>query len=87
MNTKHVLLRFGACLMLLLGDRFFAWLALETNAAGALLSPGGAVDGSAFFVAFGFLGCRLLFVLVFCGAVAWTASDAVRVALSSRLGT
>ncbi|MCB9595493.1 MAG: hypothetical protein H6719_22420 [Sandaracinaceae bacterium] len=86
MKLKHVALRFAACLVLLLGDRLFAVLALETNAAGALLSPSGAVDGSAFAIALGFLGCRLLFVLVFCGAVAWTAYDAVA-PLSSRART
>lgn len=84
MKTRSLLLRFGACLALLAGDRLFALLAIETNAAGALLSPGGGVSVGAFAIALGFLGCRLLFVLVFCAAVAWTAADAVRHALNSR---
>ena len=84
MNTKHVLLRFGACLVLLLGDRLFAELAVATNAAGALLSPSGAVPLTSFAIALGFLGCRLGFVLALAGTVAWTTADAVRSMLSAR---
>ncbi|MCA9605239.1 MAG: hypothetical protein KC619_06580 [Myxococcales bacterium] len=83
MTSKRLLLRFGACLVLLAGDRLFALLAIETNAAGALLSPGGGVSIGAFAIALGFLACRLGFVLVFCAAVAWTAAEAVRHAVSS----
>ncbi len=82
MSTKQVLLRFGACLALLALDRLLATLAIETNAAGALLSPGGGVALEAFAIALAFLGVRLAFVVVFCGAVAWTTADAVRYALS-----
>ncbi len=85
MKTRSLLLRLAACLVLLAGDRLFALLAIETNAAGALLSPGSGVSPSAIAVALAFLACRLLFVLVFCGAIALTAADAVRHLLRGRV--
>ena len=58
-------------------DRLFATIAIETNAAGALLSPGGAVSLEAFVVAAAFALTRLAFALVFCLTAATLASNVV----------
>lgn len=75
-------------LAMLLGlDRAFASLAVETNAAGALLSPGGAVRLEAFAVAAAFLLTRLTFALSFCAFAAVLAGSAVRWAWPSPTAT
>lgn len=80
------LIRAGLCVLLYFADQVFASLAVETHAAGTLLSPSGAVPLQALVVAGLFLGCRLLLALVFCGAAAFTASDLVRVLFRGRAG-
>ena len=81
MRTKHVVLRFVACLALLAADRALAALAVEVGVAGALLSPSGAVALEAFAIALAFLACRGALVVGLACAVAWTVSDAVRALL------
>ena len=70
--------------MLLLINRGLAEWAIASNAAGALLSPSGAVPLEAFALALGFLGSRLLFAGVFCVSLAQTARELSRSLLSGR---
>lgn len=70
-----------ACAALFCGDQALAALCVESNAAGALLSPGGGVDLDAFALAFAFVGVRLLLAVAVCASVAWTAADAVGAAI------
>ena len=68
-------------------DRLLATAAIEINAAGALLSPSGAVSLEAFAVAAAFLLTRLAFAFVFCATVAAAAFGAVRWLLSRAADT
>jgi len=70
-------LRALACAALFAADQALAALCVESNAAGALLSPGGGVDLDAFALAFAFIGARLLLALAVCASLAWTAAEVV----------
>lgn len=59
-------------------DHGIAWLAVQTNAAGALLSPGGGVPLAAFVVALSFAMTRLALVLTVGLGAALTGSEVVR---------
>jgi len=72
------------CAALFATDQALAALCVESNAAGALLSPGGGVDLEAFALAFAFIGARLLLAIAVCGSLAWTAADVVGASVSSR---
>ncbi len=73
---KHVALWVG--LAVLFGvDHVLAGWAVELNAAGALLSPGGAVDLVSLFVAAMFLLNRLVLSFGFCALVAFSLSATV----------
>lgn len=67
----------GACLVFFVIDRAVAWLAIDTRAAAALLSPAGA-SFEALAIALAFLLARLSFAIVFCWTLAWLASAGVR---------
>lgn len=75
---RPTLKRLAAVAILFGLDRGFATIAVEINAAGALLSPGGAVSLEAFAVALAFLFTRLAFAVVFCVTAATAASEMVR---------
>jgi len=81
---KRAAWRALACAALFGGDQALAALCVESNVAGALLSPGGGVDLEAFALAFAFVGVRLALALAFCAALAWTAAETVGAAVSSR---
>lgn len=59
-------------------DHALAWVAVESNAAGALLSPGGGVPLEAFAVALAFATTRLALVLTVGVGAALAASETVR---------
>lgn len=66
----------AACALLFAFDRLLAWGAVESNAAAAILSPGGAVPLGSLGIALSFLFVRVLLAAVFCATVAWAASIA-----------
>jgi hypothetical protein len=74
---RRLLVRLAACAALFGLDRGLAFVAVETNAAGALLSPAGA-SLEAFAVAAAFFGTRLTLSLAVCVTAALAASDVVR---------
>ena len=72
----HALRLLGVGVLLAL-DALFARLCVEIDAAGALLSPGGAVSVEAWFAAGGFLLARLAFVAALAGAAGLFAAALV----------
>jgi hypothetical protein len=74
---RRLLVRALACALLFGLDAALARLAVATNAAGALLSPGGASPG-ALMVAAAFFANRLTLSLAVCVGAALAASDLVR---------
>ena len=81
---KRALFGFFVVALLFGLDSALASVAVEMNAAGALLSPGGAVRFEAFAVAAAFLLTRLGFASVFCVGAAVLAWSAVRWAWPAR---
>jgi hypothetical protein len=59
-------------------DRALASIAVETHAAGVLLSPGGVESLSALVVALAFLLTRVTFAVMFCATAMRFAWEAVR---------
>jgi len=76
----RLLARVAVCVALLGLDRALAWLAVETSAAAALLSPAGA-SLEAFAVAAAFFATRLTLSVAVCVTAALSVRDLVRRAL------
>jgi hypothetical protein len=74
---RHLALRALGCALVFGLDRALAWLAVEGDAAGALLSPGGAVPLTAFAIAGAFFAIRLTLSIAVCVTVALAASQLV----------
>ena len=74
---RRALARLGALVVLFGLDRGLATLAVERNAAGALLAPRG-VELEALAIAGAFLLVRLTFAVLLCAGAARLAAAAVR---------
>lgn len=78
MKWRRHAVRFALVGLLLIADTALGHHAVNVNAAGVLLSPGGAVTMDALLTALGFLGARVGWVVLLTSSAALVAADAAK---------
>ncbi|MFK7988110.1 MAG: hypothetical protein AB8I08_18970 [Sandaracinaceae bacterium] len=78
MRWRRHAARFGLFALLVLFDTLLGQHAVQVNAAGALLSPGGAMPADALLTALGFLTARAGWIVFLTMGAALLAGDAAR---------